>query len=110
MEAAEEAAELKVKSNNMFGFMTKGKKDNFIRDNQVNDLAQVREHSMAQESIGQVSRKIEERFRTLGDPRQIPAALREAIALGETNRPPGEYRLDADDPQAIVPSFSHACK
>ena len=76
MEAAEEAAEQKAKSKDMFGLMTKGKKDNLIRDNRVNDLAQVREHPMAQANIGQVSKKIEGQLRTLGDPSQMSVALR----------------------------------
>ena len=43
MEAAEDAAEQKAGSKEILELMTKGKKDKMIRENQVDDLAQVRE-------------------------------------------------------------------
>ena len=89
----------------MFGLMTKGKEDHSIRDSQVNDLARVREHAMAQENVGLIAEKIEGQLRTPGHPSQKSVSLREAIALGEANRPSGAYRLDADDPHADVQSF-----
>ena len=73
MEAAEDAAEQNAGPGEILGLMTEGRENYLIRDNRVNDLAQVRDQ-----------------LRTLGDPRQMPVALREAIALGE-------HRLDADD-------------
>ena len=85
--------------------MTKGKEYYLICDSQANDLAQVREHAMAQEHVGQNSEQIEGRLRNLGHPSQKSVSLREAVALGEANRPLGAYRLDADDPHADVQSL-----
>ena len=66
--------------------------------NGVHDLAQVREQAMAKEHVRQVYKIIKDQLRSLGDPRQMPVALREPIALRE-------HRLDADDRSPIVQAY-----
>ena len=48
--------------------MAKDRQNNFIRDHQVNDLAQVREQAMVKEHVGQVLNTVKDQLRGLGDP------------------------------------------
>ena len=79
----------------ILGLMAEGQGENLIRDNQVSDLVHMREHRVGQENVGQVARVIEEHALALRRP-----PLREAFVFGDAKRPPGMYRLDADDPGA----------
>ena len=90
----------KAKAKNILGFMIEGKGENLIRDDQVIDLVHMREHEMAQGNGEKVARVVEEHILALR-----PPSLREAMVFGGARRPPGMYRLDADDPGAGVPWY-----